>query len=181
VVALTDLLGARRGHFVFESGHHGDLWLELDALFVRPREVAPFAATLAARVAWHEPEVVCGPLVGGAFVAEMVAVELGRELCWSEPGDYEIPAALRDGLRGKRVALVDDAINAGHATRATLAALRSCGASVVALGALVVLGDRAAALARAEGLPLEVIERLESHLWTPEECPLCAAGERPAG
>jgi hypothetical protein len=26
----------RRGHFVLESGHHGNLWLDLNSLFLRP-------------------------------------------------------------------------------------------------------------------------------------------------
>jgi orotate phosphoribosyltransferase len=175
VESLNDLLGARRGHFVFESGHHGDLWLDLDTLFVRPRRVAPFAVELAQRLEPHGVDTVCGPLVGGALVAQMVAAELGAELCWSATGDYSIPAALQAGLRGKRVALVDDAINAGFATGATLAALRECGAEVSVLGALVVLNDSAAGLAAREGVPLESLERLTSGLWPPDQCPLCAA------
>jgi orotate phosphoribosyltransferase len=164
----------RRGHFVFESGHHGDLWLELDALFAERGRAAPLATELARRLEPHRIEVVCGPLVGGAFVAQLAAIDLNAGLCWSEPGDYRIPPALREGLRGRRVALVDDAINAAHATRATLAGLRECGAELAAIGALLVLNDTAAALATAEGVPLEALECLESGLWTPDECPLCA-------
>ena len=33
---LIEALPARRGHFRLESGHHGELWLNLDALFARP-------------------------------------------------------------------------------------------------------------------------------------------------
>jgi orotate phosphoribosyltransferase len=181
VESLTDLVGARRGHFAYESGHHGDLWLELDALFLHPRRVAPFCAELARRLAPHGAEVVCGPLIGGAFVAQAVATELGAELCWAEAGAYRIPDALRPGLAGKRVALVDDAVNAGHATRATLADLRACGAELAALGALLVSHDTAERLAAGEGVPLESIATLSSGLWTPDECPRCAAGEPLSG
>jgi orotate phosphoribosyltransferase len=183
MAALTELVGATRGHFRFESGHHGDLWLDLDTLFTHPREVQPFAAALAERLARHRAEVVCGPLVGGAFVAQMVASELAAGFCWSEQPDYAIPAALRSHVDGARVAIVDDAINAGSATRATLAGLRACGAEVVALGALLILGDRVEQLAAAEGLPLAHVATLPTHLWEPAACPLCAAGEplsRPA-
>ena len=34
---LLALLPRRQGHFRLESGHHGDLWLDLDPLFLRPR------------------------------------------------------------------------------------------------------------------------------------------------
>ncbi len=37
---LLDAVDASRGHFLYESGHHGDLWLDLDALFVDARRWA---------------------------------------------------------------------------------------------------------------------------------------------
>jgi orotate phosphoribosyltransferase len=38
---IVDLMSGTSGHFRFESGHHGELWLELDSLFVRPDAGAP--------------------------------------------------------------------------------------------------------------------------------------------
>jgi orotate phosphoribosyltransferase len=175
VVKPSELLDPRRGHFALESGHHGDLWLDLELLFVRPRRVAPYAAELARLL--PAVDAVCGPLLGGALVAQMVAAELDAELAWSERSDagYRIPQPLRSRLQGARVAIVDDAINAGSATRATLADLRECGARPVALGALIVLGDGAQALAAAEGLAPAFVETVPNTLWEPDDCPLCAA------
>jgi hypothetical protein len=45
------LLEPRRGHFALESGHHGELWLELESLFVWPSRTARFAGELARRLA----------------------------------------------------------------------------------------------------------------------------------
>lgn len=67
--ALLQLVTSREGHFQFESGHHGNLWLDLDALFLKSRSLAPFAVTLALRFAKHEVQLVCGPLVGGTLAA----------------------------------------------------------------------------------------------------------------
>jgi orotate phosphoribosyltransferase len=184
---LLDLVDGRRGHFRLESGHHGELWLDLDALFLRPARVAPFAArlarALAARVAF---DAVCGPLVGGALVAHAVAAELDVELYPATPAArardglytarYRIPEALRERVRGRRVAVVDDAINAGSATRATVAALRACGAQPVAVGALLVLGEAAEGYAATEQLALESVAALPNRLWEPAACPHCAAG-----
>ncbi len=89
---------------------------------------------------------------------------------------YALPAPLRDRIRGRRVAVVDDAINAGSATRGTLAALEAAGAQPVALGALLVLGEGAARLAAERDLPLVGVDALPAPLWAPAECPLCAAG-----
>ena len=184
---LIEALPARRGHFRLESGHHGELWLDLDALFARPASLAPFVAELAERLSGCGAEVVCGPLVGGAFVAQAVADRLGIEASWTErvaapsggglyAARYRIPEALRDRLGGRPVAVVDDVVNAGSATRATIADLRACDARPIALGALLVLGDGAAQLARAEGLALASIATLANAIWEPGDCPLCAAG-----
>src|SRR5215472_10410648 len=184
---LGDLLPARDGHFRFESGHHGDLWLELDLLHLRPALVRPFAAELGRRLSAHRVEAVCGPLTGGAYLALAVALDLEIAFCATEgsaapgaeglfPVEYRLPAALWPALTGRRVAVVDDVVNAGSAAGGTVAALRRAGAVPVALGALLVLGAGAAALAAREGLALERLAERPANLWTPAECPLCAAG-----
>jgi orotate phosphoribosyltransferase len=173
---LHDLLSVRRGHFQFEAGHHGDLWLDLDLLLLEPTRLRPFAEELARRLGRHHVEAVVGPLVGGAFVAQMVASELGVLFAFSEAGTYRVPDAFHAPLRGRTVAIVDDAINAGSATRATHAALKSLGARPVAVGALLVLGDTASPFFTENDLPMERIAHLANELWRPAECPLCAAG-----
>jgi orotate phosphoribosyltransferase len=179
---LLELLYARRGHFVLESGHHGTLWLDLDALFLRPAGLRPFARDLARRLSAHPAETVVGPLVGGAFVAEMVAAELDVRFAFAERQvddrgvTYAIPDAFRDHLRGRTVAIVDDAINAGSATRATFAALTALGARPVAVGALLILGETALPFFAATRLAVESVARLANELWEPTACPLCAAG-----
>lgn len=92
------------------------------------------------------------------------------------PLDTGVPAPLREGLRGKRVAIVNDVINAGSAMRGTFADLEDCGATVVAISALLVLGTAAAAFAFSKGVPLRSVAILPNNLWTPSECPLCATG-----
>src|SRR5262245_50670022 len=155
---LLRLLAARKGHFRYESGHHGDLWLEIPRMYLRPDRLRPLAAGLARRLAGYGVEAVCGPLVEGALLAQMVAEELGAEFSFAEqfarprgdglyPVGYRIPAALRPCARGKATAVVDDVINAGSAVRGALADLRACGARPVAIGALLVLGPSAPAFA----------------------------------
>lgn len=179
---LLDLISARRGHFRLESGHHGNLWLDLDSLFLRPARWMPFARVLARRLSVHRVEAAVGPLVGGAFVAQIVAAELDLHFAFAERladahgVTYRIPESLHDSLRGKTVAIVDDAINAGSATRATYTALKSLGARPVAVGALLILGDTALPFFDANHLAVESITRLPNELWEPAACPLCAAG-----
>jgi orotate phosphoribosyltransferase len=179
---LMSLFAARTGHYRYESGHHGSLWLDLDALFLRPARVRPFADELAWRLVPYGPAVVCGPLTGGAFLAQAVAATLGTDFAFAErvasggPVAYRIPPGVRPALAGRAVAVVDDVINAGSAVRATLADLEECGASVVAVGALLVLGDAAPRALAARHLPLESLAARPNELWEPADCPLCAAG-----
>jgi orotate phosphoribosyltransferase len=76
---LSKLLAKRRGHFRFESCHHGNLWLDLEPMFQRPKLVRPLAEQLAERLARHNVAAVCGPISGGAFIAEIVATALDVE------------------------------------------------------------------------------------------------------
>jgi orotate phosphoribosyltransferase len=175
---LLCLMAPRSGHFRVESGHHGDLWLNLDQLFARPAARGRFVAELARRLVGHGVEVVCGPSSGGAFLAQAVAFELETSFVFAErfislPNRvrYRVPDGLRPMVRGKRVAVVDDAVNAGSAVRATIADLCACGAKPVAVGALLALGDSGPIF----DLPFESLARLRSHLWVPADCPLCAA------
>jgi orotate phosphoribosyltransferase len=186
--SLVELMARRSGHFRFESGHHGDRWLEPDLLLQRPTALRPFAIALSQRLRRHDFRVVCGPLTGGAFLAEMVAEQCDVAFAFAErfapaPSDalyqvrYRIPTALRDGLRGATVAIVNDVTNAGSAVRGTYEDLLACGARPVALGTLIAFGAWSTRFAHDHDLALEALERLENNLWTPDECPLCAARE----
>jgi hypothetical protein len=66
----------RRGHFDLGTGHHGDVWLDLDALFLRPALLRPYVRTLADRLRGHSVDAVCGPMEGGAFLAQAIADHL---------------------------------------------------------------------------------------------------------
>jgi orotate phosphoribosyltransferase len=186
-VDILDRLPSRRGHFRLESGHHTDLWLDLELLYLEPTKVQPLAVALAKRLAPFGAEIVCGPLVEGAFVALTVAAELGWEFAYAEriahpereglfSVEYRLPGALRDRVRGRRVVLVNDVISAGSSVRGTLADLEACGAEPVAIGALLVLGDAATGLTAERGLPLESLAAREHAQWVPQACPLCETG-----
>jgi orotate phosphoribosyltransferase len=177
---------AREGHFRLESGHHAKLWLDLDTLFVEPQRVRPLVSGLAEALQAHDLAAVCGPLLGGAFLAQMLASALEVEFFFAErvlpPGreglygaEYRLPRGLRDRARGKRVAIVDDVISAGSAVRGTYAELRARGAQPVVIGALVALGSLALTFFAQERVPVIPLVQLPYELWPPDACPLCAS------
>jgi orotate phosphoribosyltransferase len=180
-------LPTRHGHFLLESGYHTDFWFTLDGLFVVPREIAPLVTALASQLRPYGASAVCGPLLGGAFLAHAVAIELGVRFYFTGPesgggtgglfsSEYRLPPELHRRVSGERVAVVDDVISAGSSVRATVMALTAAGASTVAVGTFLVLGNAAVEYFSAGGVPLEALVQRDFSLWDPVACPLCRAG-----
>jgi orotate phosphoribosyltransferase len=186
--AFLELVAGRRGHFRLESGHHSGLWLDLDPLFAEPSRIGPLVATLASALRPYDVAAVCGPLLGGAFLAQLVAHALAVEFCFTErlmpsrtgalyQAQYRLPSAFATRLRGKRLAMVDDVMSAGSALRGTYAELLTHGAVPVVAGALLVLGSTGAAFFAQRGVAVEAVAQDEYELWLPDNCPLCATGQ----
>jgi orotate phosphoribosyltransferase len=173
------------GHFLYESGDHGDLWLALELLYAQPRALRRAGAELAERLRSHAPEVVCGPLLGGALLGQWVAYALDVAFVYAEPrpgSDYAVPGLLRPSLDGRRVAIVDDAINAGAATLACVPEVRGCGGSVVAVAGLLFRVPGTLETWADLGVAVEYLAGARWNTWPPRDCPLCRAGtplERP--
>jgi orotate phosphoribosyltransferase len=124
----------------------------------------------------------------GAFIALLVSLELGCDFVYAErfanpagqglfPVEYRLPKALHSSLKGKRVAIVNDVISAGSAVRGAFSDLQSIGADVVAIGALLGLGDSILKFAAEQRVALELLHQMPHNLWAPAQCPLCAAGQ----
>ncbi len=179
---------ARHGHFRLESGHHSDLWLDLEALCLRPRMIQTLTTALAMKLRPYALDAVCGPLNEGAFIALMVASALECEFTYAErlvnpdaeglfPVEYKVPSTLWPVVAGKRIAIVNDVTGAGSAVRGTFADLQRAGAHVTVIASLVVFGGAIRAYAREQGgVAVESLQELQHNLWTPAECPLCARG-----
>lgn len=184
---VAELLAHRDGHFVYESGHHGRLWLDLELLCLHPDRVQPLAEKLSDRLKRFRPEVICGPLIEGAFIGLLTALHLRLPFSYTQPTpsedtralfpiSYPVPESLVEHLRGRRVVIVNDVINAGSAIRGTFESLRACGANPVGIGALAVYGEAAAEFAALNGMVIESLTRFPIDIWEPGSCPLCANG-----
>lgn len=185
--AFLALVGGRQGHFRLESGHHGGLWLDLDGLFTDQRRVEPFVTRLVDALRPHDVTAVCGPLRGGAFLAQLVARATDAEFFFTErevPAEtsglyrarYRLPPALAALVPGKRFAIVDDVMSAGSALRGTYADLVAHGGRCAMAGALLVLGRTGAGFFERLGIPVAAVVTRDYELWDPAVCPLCSAG-----
>jgi len=175
---VIELARPRLGHFDLGTGFHGDVWLDLDALFLRPSLLRPHVGMLAERLREHRIDAVCGPMEGGALLAWAIADRLGVAFL---PG-YRAPASayylpdIPGGIGGWRVAVADDAVNAGTAVLACANLLDERGAVPVAVAALVSLGPASAVVEEAISVPLYSAGVIQSQAWPAAQCLLCAGG-----
>jgi orotate phosphoribosyltransferase len=181
------LTSARRGHFQLESGHHSELWLDLDGLFSNPDAIAPLVSNLTEMLRPHNVSAVCGPLLGGAFLAQLLAHALGVNFYFTERhlpvgatglyrASYHLPPAFRESVRGQRIAIVDDVMSAGSALRGTYNELQQYGAVIAVAGALMVFGNTGSDFFRERNVAVAATVRDEYTLWQPDACPLCRQG-----
>ncbi|MFN2510319.1 MAG: phosphoribosyltransferase family protein [Pyrinomonadaceae bacterium] len=180
-------LPARRGHFLLESGYHTDLWFNLDALFITPNDLTLQITTLSDLFRSYSISAVCGPLLGGAFLAHAVATQMGLRFYYTQQvptksggplfaAEYQLPPELRRQVGKERIAIVDDVVSAGSSVRATAAALTAAGAQTVVVGTLLVLGNQAIDYFATRGIPLVALVRQDFNLWAPDNCQLCRSG-----
>ena len=177
---LLELAHPRYGHFDLGTGYHGDVWLDLDALFLRPALLRPYLGLLADGLREHRVDAVCGPVEGGAFVAYALADQLGVAFLAAyratAAGAYRLASAggAGEGIGRWRVAIADDAVNAGTAVRACARLLRDRGAVPVAVTALLAVGPASQIVPAELSVPFHAVDTVQSHAWLPVDCPLCA-------
>jgi orotate phosphoribosyltransferase len=185
-MSVDPALPARRGHFRLESGYHTDVWITLDALFTEPTRIANSVDRLADRLRRHNVSAVCGPFIGGAFLALLLSQRLNvrffytRQLPTSSSeklftAKYQLPTELQRQIAGAHVAIVDDMISAGSSVRATMEAVQAASATVDVVGCLTVLGTKGKDHFRGAGVPFESVDAQALNLFHPDECPLCAS------
>jgi orotate phosphoribosyltransferase len=184
--AFLDFAPARAGHFRLESGYHAALWLDLDAVFAEPPRIDPLVDSLADRLRPYRVDVVCGALVGGAFLAQLLSRTLDAAFCYTERvlpqasglfgAKYRLPAAFGPLVRQKRLAILDDVMSAGSAMIGTCTTIQAVGGLPVVAAAVMVLGSRGETFFRDHNIPVEAVIRRDFDLWSPSDCPLCAKG-----
>lgn len=88
---------------------------------------------------------------------------------------YRLPDELSPLIGGRRVAIVDDAINAASASLATRDEIARLGGDATVAAAIFLRDPGGIALLKANGLAVEHLIGVPFTLWAPTDCPLCRA------
>jgi orotate phosphoribosyltransferase len=172
------------GHFVMKSGLHTSEYINKDAIYRYPAKLQRLGVLLAERFRFRDIDVVLGPAVGGALLANSVALALnsflrpGRaaEAAYADKdGDgFVIRRGYEEAVRARKILLVDDVISTGSSVAGLLLATREKGGQVVALG---VICNRGGVSAEALGVPeLQALAGTIPTTWLADKCPMCLKG-----
>lgn len=182
VLDLLQKVGAfRAGHFVLTSGRHASSYILKDAMYAYTRETSQVCRAMAERFKDVGVEVVIGPAIGAAILAQWTAYHLcdltGREVYGvyadkDGQGGFIIKRGYDQVIKGKKTLVVEDLTTTGGSIKKVVEAARVAGADVV--GAITIC-NRGDVTKENVGNPPIFDQLLKVHLssWEESECELC--------
>jgi len=162
------------GHFKLSSGLHSPGYLQCALVLQHPARAEALGKALASRLSEQGATVVLSPALGGVVIGHEVARALGVRAVFAERQDGRL--TLRRGFSlaaTDRVVVVEDVVTTGGSTRETMVVAAEAGATVLAAGSII---DRSGGASNL-GVPFHALATLTLPTYTPETCPLCAAGQ----
>lgn len=176
------------GHFILSSGNHSNRYLQSAIVLEEPERAEILAKELAGMIekSGLQIDTVCAPALGGVLAGYELARALGTRSIFVERKEGKME--LRRGFKvtkGEKILICEDIITTGGSAMEAAKIIEALGADVVAFAALANRG-----FCRREGsktpatpeckLPAEIpffaLEDFKFEMYTPEACPLCAAG-----
>lgn len=164
------------GHFLLTSGRHSGQYVQCAQVLKYPRHCETLGRAIAAAFAGEDIDLVIGPALGGVIIAYEVARALDTQCLFTERENAKM--TLRRGFRvtpGDRVLVVEDVVTTGGSVMEVMDVVRECGGEVAGVGVIV---DRSGGKVDF-GVRKYALLTLDIATYTPEECPLCMAGEVP--
>lgn len=183
-----EILGAHNAvitndHFVYKSEHHGEDYINKDAVFPNTNDMSELCLLLAEQFKDDNVEVVIGPVAGGIAIAQWMAHHLtrltGRTVLavYADKVDGDsmvIKRGFERIVNGRRNLAVEDVLNSGGSARKVVRAAREVGGIVIGVGALVNRGGVTESDVDAE--ILRVLVNVSMQKFVADKCPFCDAG-----
>ncbi len=185
VLTVLQNVGAfRTGHFVFTSGLHADTYINKDALYPSTKETSLLCREIANRFKDEQIEVVIGPAIAAAVLAQWTAHHL-TEMIGNQvsavyadkdgKGGFVVRRGYDELIKGKRVLIVEDLTTTGGSIRKVVEACRIVGADVVGAIALCNRGEVTSEMVGNPPLFSQLL-RMPLKQWSADECELCKRG-----
>jgi orotate phosphoribosyltransferase len=165
----------RDGHYAYKSGRHGGVYIEKDRILANTSVTSKLCYRIAKQFFRAGVQVVAGPSMGGATMAQWVAYFL-------EPMPYAVYAedqgsrksfrrVFAELIPGRRVLVVDDVVDTGGSAARIIKTVEQLEGTVVGVAALWNRGD-----VSFGNYPLYCLANNFYQTYTSAECPLCKDG-----
>lgn len=163
------------GHFLLTSGLHSPLYVEKFNVLQHPAYTEKLCRALAENFADEAIDTVVGPMTGGILLAHEVGKALGTRAIFTERENGRM--TFRRGFTlapGERVLIVEDIVTTGGSVEEVIEAVRTFGGVPVGVGMLV---DRSGGTVNFGTVPHKALLHLTVQTFSPDDCPLCKAGQ----
>lgn len=185
VLEVLQNVGAfRAGHFVYQSGRHGDSYVNKDALYPYTRETSKLCRAIAEHFKDAGVEAVIGGATGAIILSQWVAYHLseltGKEVYGTYAdkdgnGGFVIKRGYDQVIADKKVLVVEDLTTTGGSIQKVVEQARAAGATVIGVGVLCNRGEVTGAQAGNPGEFFSLVH-LDLESWDEKECELCQQG-----
>ncbi|MCL2580175.1 MAG: orotate phosphoribosyltransferase [Oscillospiraceae bacterium] len=162
------------GHFLLTSGRHAGQYMQCARVQQYPDRLTWMAKPIAEGFAGDQIDIVVGPAIGGIVIGYELARQLGAKSVFTERADGKME--LRRGFeipKGAKVIVAEDVVTTGLSTKEVIEVCKQYGADVVGVGVMV---DRTGGKLDF-GVKFVSAYAREIASYTPEDCPICKAGE----
>ncbi|KZR90820.1 phosphoribosyltransferase family protein [Synechococcus sp. MIT S9508] len=173
----------KNDHFVYASGDHGSGWIAKDLINLNPKLAYELGQLLGQEIHRHglQPDVVCGPAIGGVICAQYTALALGSRCVFTERVineegktiDFEIKRGYVEAIKNQSILIVDDIINTGFSVQLTYQAIAQAGGNPLGIAAYVNRGNVGAQELGVKNFIY--LDEISLPAWPEEACPLCEA------
>jgi orotate phosphoribosyltransferase len=161
------------GHFQLTSGLHSSQYFQCAKVLQYPQHAEKLCRLAQQNFISQRIDAVIAPAVGGIIVAHEVGRLLQTRVLFAERQDGKM--SLRRGFHippGERILVCEDVVTTGGSVQEVINLAREAGGEVAGVFCIV---DRSNGKTNF-GVPLISTLQLAPETYTPEACPLCAAG-----
>jgi orotate phosphoribosyltransferase len=167
------------GHFIGTQGdkkglgRHMPEYFDSRTLITYPEVIAKLASAIAEILKTYQIDVVAGMPLGAYTLGHEVAKALKVRYAMPEKKNDQVVvhrSAFIEVITGKRVAVIEDTVNAGETLTQGIKAIKECGGKLVVIGALF---DRGLVDSKVLGAPYRPLITRPASLFpsfTLEEC-----------